>query len=59
MRVIQSIGRGLRKAADKHEVVIYDITSTLKYSKRHLSTRKTYYNEAQYPYVVNKVERKK
>lgn len=56
IRVIQSIGRGLRKAEDKDYVDIYDFTSTLKFSKRHLAKRKTYYTEANYPYSVTKID---
>lgn len=50
-RVIQSIGRGLRKAEDKTEVKVYDICSDLKYSKSHLSHRIKYYKEANYPFT--------
>jgi superfamily II DNA or RNA helicase len=54
-RVIQSIGRGIRKAQDKDHVQIWDITSTCKFSKRHLTKRKTFYNEANYPYTQEKL----
>lgn len=54
-KTLQSIGRGLRKAADKDRVQIYDVCSSLKYSKRHLSKRKEYYDEAKYPFSVVKV----
>jgi superfamily II DNA or RNA helicase len=56
IRTIQSIGRGLRRAKDKDFVNIYDICSTLKFSKRHLTVRKKYYNEAQYPYKIKKID---
>jgi superfamily II DNA or RNA helicase len=56
VRVIQSIGRGLRKAHDKDSVVIWDVTSTCKFSKRHLTKRKQYYRDAAYPFNVQKVE---
>lgn len=56
VRVIQSIGRGLRKAGDKDAVDIYDITSTCKFAKRHLTTRKKYYVEAGYQYSISKVD---
>jgi superfamily II DNA or RNA helicase len=56
VRVIQSIGRGIRKAKDKDFVNVYDITSTLKYSKKHLTERKKFYKEAQYPFKITKVE---
>ena len=55
VRVIQSIGRGIRKAQDKDSVEIWDITSTCKYSKRHLTERKKYYKEAKYNFTVHKV----
>ena len=55
VRVIQSIGRGIRKAKDKDFVQIWDITSSCKFSKRHLSKRKAYYKDANYPYTVNKI----
>lgn len=56
IKVIQSIGRGLRKGFDKDHVDIYDITSTCKYSKRHLTERKAYYKEAQYPFTIKKID---
>lgn len=54
VRVIQSIGRGLRKAEDKDYVDIYDICSTAKFSKRHLTARKKFYTEAGYPFSIEK-----
>ena len=56
VRVIQSIGRGVRKAKDKDFVQIYDFTSTCKFAKRHLTERKKYYTHAQYPFTINKVD---
>jgi superfamily II DNA or RNA helicase len=56
VRVIQSIGRGLRKAEDKDFVQIWDITSTCKFAKRHLAQRKAFYKEAQYPFVIEKID---
>ncbi len=55
VRVIQSIGRGLRMAPDKDFVNILDLTSNCKYSKRHLTQRKAFYKEAEYPFTVKKV----
>lgn len=49
-RVIQSIGRGLRVAADKDHVDVFDFCSDLKYSRKHLTERQKYYKEAQYPF---------
>lgn len=59
VRVIQSIGRGIRKAQDKDFVQIWDITSTCKFAKRHLTKRKAFYKEAKYPFTVEKVDWKK
>jgi superfamily II DNA or RNA helicase len=56
VRVIQSIGRGIRKAEDKDHVQIWDITSTCKFARRHLTKRKTYYREANYPFTQEKLE---
>ena len=56
VRVIQSIGRGVRKAKDKDFVQIWDLTSTCKFAKRHLTERKKFYQEAQYPFTIEKVD---
>jgi superfamily II DNA or RNA helicase len=56
VRVIQSIGRGIRKAEDKDHVEIWDITSTCKFAKRHLTKRKQFYREANYPFSAEKLE---
>jgi len=56
VRVIQSIGRGIRKAEDKDFVQIWDVTSTCKFAKRHLTKRKVYYREANYPFTQERLE---
>jgi len=55
VRVIQSIGRGIRKAEDKDHVQIWDVTSTCRFAKRHLTKRKTFYKEANYPFTQEKL----
>jgi superfamily II DNA or RNA helicase len=55
VRVIQSIGRGIRKAEDKDFVQIWDITSSCKFAKRHLTQRKTFYKDANYPFDMEKL----
>lgn len=55
VRVIQSIGRGIRKAEDKDFVQIWDLTSACKYAKRHLTERKKFYKDAKYPFTITKV----
>ena len=56
VRVIQSIGRGIRKAEDKDHVQIWDVTSTCKFAKRHLTKRKQFYKDAAYPFTQEKLE---
>jgi superfamily II DNA or RNA helicase len=56
VRVIQSIGRGIRKADDKDHVEIWDITSDCKFAKRHLTQRKSFYKEASYPFSIEKLD---
>jgi superfamily II DNA or RNA helicase len=56
VKVIQSIGRGLRKGFDKDHVDIWDFSSTCKFSKRHLTERKRYYKEANYKYTIQKLD---
>ena len=56
IQVIQSIGRGLRKAHDKEKVTVWDVSSDLKYSKAHATQRKKYYDEQSYPYNTIKTK---
>lgn len=55
IRVIQSIGRGMRVAEDKDFVNIYDFASNCKFAKRHLTSRKRFYRETGYPFIFEKV----
>lgn len=56
VRVIQSIGRGVRKAEDKDFVQVWDITSTAKFAMRHLTQRKKFYKEKSFPFTLEKVD---
>ena len=56
VRVIQSIGRGIRKAKDKDFVQIWDITSTCKFAKKHITERKKFYKQAEYPFTIDKID---
>lgn len=56
IRVIQSIGRSLRKADDKDRAHFTDICSNLKYSKKHARERQKYYKEAKYPHTKQVVD---
>jgi len=55
VRVIQSIGRGLRMANDKDSVNIFDVSSKCKFSNRHLLKRKKFYTDVKYPFSIEKV----
>lgn len=56
IQIIQSIGRGLRKAEDKDSVSVWDVSSDLKYSKKHSAQRKKYYKEQSYPFAEEVIE---
>lgn len=56
IKVIQSIGRGLRKGLDKDNVQIWDVSSTCRYSKRHLTERKRFYKDSKWPIKINKID---
>lgn len=56
IKIIQSIGRGLRKAADKSEVFVTDISSDTKYSSTHRRTRLGYYKESKYAFTQTKID---
>lgn len=55
IRTLQSIGRGLRRAQDKDHVNIYDVCSSLRFSRSHISKRRAFYNEQNYPHHTTKV----
>jgi superfamily II DNA or RNA helicase len=53
--VVQSIGRGLRKAHDKEWVMVYHIGSDAKFSARHVRDVQKIYQENEYPCEVIEV----
>lgn len=56
-KVIQSIGRGLRrKEGQKEHVTVIDFTSNLKFDKRHIKNRKEFYEEAKYPFQEDSID---
>ena len=56
-QTIQSIGRGLRrKGGQKEHVNVVDLTSNLKYDKKHITDRKRFYREARYPFEIDKMD---
>jgi superfamily II DNA or RNA helicase len=55
-RVIQSIGRGLRKASDKDTVHVFDIGSDLRSSHKHVNERKRIFKKEQYEFEYSKID---
>lgn len=56
VRIIQSIGRGIRKAKDKDHVEIWDVCSTAKFSSKHINARKKLYDDQHYEYSESKLD---
>lgn len=56
-KCIQSIGRGLRrKTGQKEHINVIDLTSNLKFDRKHIKNRKDYYTEAKYPFETDKID---
>jgi superfamily II DNA or RNA helicase len=58
IRVIQSLGRGLRKAHDKSHINVIDIHSNLKYSMVHYKERISFYKKEKYKFKKTKIQLK-
>lgn len=55
-KVMQTIGRGLRKGQDKHSLNVYDICSDSGMCQKHAARRRTLYREARQKMEVIDVE---
>jgi len=58
IRIIQSIGRGLRLNQNKDKLVIYDLTDLLQYSQQHAIKRKEIYTLEKIIYKEGKIVEK-
>ena len=64
IRVLQSIGRGLRISSTKDSILVYDIADDISYKERrnftltHFTERLNIYNEEQFDYEISKVKLK-
>ena len=62
IRVLQSIGRGLRQGSNKDSVLIFDIADDLTFKSRpnftlnHFQERINIYNEEQFDYEISKIK---
>ena len=55
-KVMQTLGRGFRRAKDKTHINIFDICGDSGLSKKHAASRRTFYKDAQQPLHVIDVE---
>lgn len=55
-KIIQSVGRALRKADDKSHAIILDICGDSDYSKKHAAERRKLYKEARLPCHVETID---
>jgi superfamily II DNA or RNA helicase len=55
IKIIQSIGRSLRKHASKKRATIFDIWDNLRYGNKHVVERLTLYDREQIPYSVTEL----
>jgi superfamily II DNA or RNA helicase len=64
IRVLQSIGRGLRTSSNKDSILIYDLADDISYKERqnytltHFISRLNIYNQEEFNYEINKVKLK-
>ena len=64
IRILQSIGRGLRTSSTKNSILVYDIADDISYKERynftltHFKERLNIYNEEQFNYDIDKVKLK-
>ena len=61
IRVLQSIGRGLRQSDDKSRVKLFDVSDNISYKSRpnftyrHFTQRLNIYKEEQFKYQINRI----
>jgi superfamily II DNA or RNA helicase len=58
IKIVQSIGRGLRLHKDKSKLIIFDITDDLRYSAAHALKRQTLYEKEHIPFAIKEIEEK-
>ena len=55
IKIVQSIGRGLRLHDNKDKLIIFDIADNYHYSQKHLHKRISLYEKEQIKYVINQI----
>lgn len=56
IKIVQSIGRGLRLHKDKDKLIIFDIADSYKYSLVHLQKRLELYEKEQIEYAIKEIK---
>lgn len=56
IKIVQSIGRGLRLHKDKDKLIIFDIADNLKYSDIHMQKRINLYEKEKINYNIKKIQ---
>ncbi|NBW58132.1 DEAD/DEAH box helicase [bacterium] len=56
IKIVQSIGRGLRLHKDKDKLIIIDVADDLKYSTAHMQKRIALYEKEKINYTVKKIQ---
>jgi superfamily II DNA or RNA helicase len=59
IKIVQSIGRGLRLHRDKDKLIIFDIADNYKYSLAHLQKRIELYEKEQIEYGIKEIQEKR
>jgi superfamily II DNA or RNA helicase len=58
IKIVQSIGRGLRLHKDKDKLIIFDIADNTHYSMRHAEKRKQLYDKENIPFTQKDIHEK-
>ncbi|NBP59135.1 UvsW, partial [bacterium] len=56
IKIVQSIGRGLRLHKDKDKLIIFDIADDFKYSTAHMEKRISLYEKEKIQYSIKEVK---
>jgi superfamily II DNA or RNA helicase len=56
IKIVQSIGRGLRLHKDKDKLIIFDIADEFKYSTAHMQKRITLYEKEKIQYSIKDIQ---
>jgi superfamily II DNA or RNA helicase len=56
IKIVQSIGRGLRLHKDKDKLIIIDVADELKYSSAHMQKRIQLYEKEKINYTIKKIQ---